>query len=341
MTDRIREAARRKAGRLALVFALAALSSPAAAQTLAGRVTRAGTPAPGLEVELHRVTRNTRGPVAKVASGPGGTFSIPLPAVQDTAGFTVFFATAIADGVRYFGPVVHGGAGDTNYRIEVFDTTTSRATADSVRVTRRDVVMIPGSEGGWEVAELVRVDNRARRTLVPDATRPLFGIAIPKGSTAFEAGDGGGEGAEVPQAGARQNPGEIVRVGDRVWVAAPLVPGARDFIFRYRLPATPRQATLPVEHATDSVNLYVRQPAPAIEVAGLGSSRPFAVEGEQFLLFTGAGMRAGSKVGLDWRGPTPSPVDPRWAALGLTALVLAAGAWLAVRRGREAGARGG
>jgi hypothetical protein len=340
VTDRIRGAARRKAGRLALVFALAAWASPAAAQTLAGVVTRSGAPAPGLEVELHRVTRNTRGPVAKVSTGPGGAFSIPLPPVQDTAGFTVFFATAVADGVRYFGPVVHGGAGDTNYRIEVFDTTTSRATVDSVRVTRRDVVMIPGSEGGWEVAELVRVDNRARRTLVPDATRPLFGIAIPKGSTAFEAGDGG-DGSGSPQAGVRQAPGEIVRVGDRVWVAAPLVPGERDFIFRYRLPARPQQATLPVEHATDSVNVYVKQPSPDMEVVGLGDSRPFAVEGEQFLLFSGAGMRAGSRVGLDWRGPMPSPVDPRWAALGLTAVVLAAGTWLAVRRGREAGARGG
>ncbi|CAA9348887.1 MAG: hypothetical protein AVDCRST_MAG68-3460 [uncultured Gemmatimonadetes bacterium] len=339
MTDRIRGAARRKAGRLAFVFALA-LAAPASAQTLAGTVTRAGAPAPGLEVELHRVTRNTRGPVARVSSGLGGAFSIPLPPVQDTAGFTVFFATAVADGVRYFGPVVHGGAGDTRYRIEVFDTTTSRATVDSVHVTRRDVVMIPGSEGGWEVAELVRVDNRARRTLVPDATRPLFGIAIPRGSTAFEAGDGG-DGSGSPQAGPRQAAGEIVRVGDRVWVAAPLVPGERDFIFRYRLPPSPQQATLPVEHATDSVNLYVRQPSPDIEVAGLGDSRPFAVEGDQFLLYTGAGVRAGSKVGLDWRGPTPSPVDPRWAALGLTAMVLAAGAWLAVRRGREAGARGG
>ncbi|HEY0093839.1 MAG TPA: hypothetical protein VGB96_05920, partial [Archangium sp.] len=164
LSDRIRGAARLTGARLAVVFALALLATPAAAQTLAGRVTRAGSLAEGLTVELHRVTRNTRGPVTRVTTGQGGAFSIPLPPVQDTAGFTVFFATATADGVRYFGPVVHGGKGDTNYKIEVFDTTTSRSVVDSVRVTRRDVVMIPGSEGGWEVAELVRVDNRARRT---------------------------------------------------------------------------------------------------------------------------------------------------------------------------------
>lgn len=339
LVNRIREAARRKAGRLAVVFALALLADPAAAQTIAGRVTRAGVPAPGLAVELHRVTRNTRGPITRVTTGPGGAFSIPLPPVQDTAGFTVFFATATTDGVRYFGPVVHGGAGDTSYAIEVFDTTTSRAAVDSVKVTRRDVVMIPGSDGGWEVAELVRVDNRARRTLVPDATRPLFGIAIPKGSTAFEAGDGGND-SGAPQEGQKQLPGDVVRVGDRVWISAPLVPGERDVIFRYRLPASPRQASLPVEHATDSVNVYVKQPAPEIEVAGLTKPKPFAAEGEQFLLFSGAAVKAGSAVGLDWRGPTPSPVDPRWAALGATAAVLAAGAWLAVRRGRDTGARG-
>ena len=338
LVDRIRGAARHPAARLAVVLILAVLAAPAAAQTLAGRVTRAGAPAAGLTVELHRVTRNTRGPVARATTSPAGTFSIPLPPVQDTAGFTVFFATATSDGVRYFGPVVHGGAGDTNYKLEVFDTTASRAVVDSVRVTRRDVVMIPGSEGGWEVAELVRVDNRARRTLVPDATRPLFGIAIPKGSTAFEAGDGGSD-QGAPQEGAAQSPGDIVRVGDRVWVSAPLVPGERDFIFRYRLPASPRQASLPVEHATDSVNVYVKQPAPEIEVAGLASPKPFAAEGENFLLFSGAGVRAGSAVGLDWRGPAPAPVDPRWAALAITSVVLAAGVWLALRRGHEPGAR--
>jgi hypothetical protein len=323
-SDRTRGAARHTAVRLAAVFVLALLAAPAPAQTLAGRVVRSGAPASGVTVELHRVTRNTRGPVSTVTTGAAGDFSIALPPVQDTAGFTVFFATATTDGVRYFGPVVHGAAGDTNYRIEVFDTTTSRAVADSVRVTRRDVVMVAGS---------------ARRTLVPDATRPLFGIAIPKGSTAFQAGDGGPE-SDSPQAGASQNPGDVVRVGDRVWVAAPLVPGGRDLIFRYRLPASPRQAALPVEHTTDSVNVYVKQPAPEMEVAGLAKPKPYEAEGDNFLLFSGAQVRAGSSLGLDWRGPTPSPVDPRWAALALTGLVLAAGAWLGVRRGREPGARG-
>ncbi|HEX8454951.1 MAG TPA: hypothetical protein VF647_22935 [Longimicrobium sp.] len=335
LSDRIRGAARRKAGRLAVVLALFACALPADAQVIAGRVTRAGTPEPGLVVELHRVTRNTRGPVGKVTSGPGGAFSIPLPPVQDSAGFTVFFATAIANGVRYFGPVVHGGAGDRNYEIQVYDTTSSPAAADSVRVTRRDVVLISGSEGGWEVAELVRVENRARRTLVPDATRPLFGIAIPKGSTAFEAGDGA-PGEASPGAGGQQLPGDVVRVGDRVWINAPLVPGERDVIFRYRLAPSPREASIPVEHATDSLNLYVKQPAPEVLVAGLAAPRPFTADGEQFLQFSGAGLRAGSAVGLDWRGPAPAPVDPRWAALAAAGAVLAVGAWLAVRRGREA-----
>lgn len=333
--DHIRGAACRKAGRLAFVLALLSFAAPAEAQVIAGRVTRAGAPEAGAVVELHRVTRNTRGPVAKVTSGPGGAFSLPLPPVQDTAGFTVFFATAIADGVRYFGPVVHGAAGDRNYEIQVYDTTTSRAAADSVHVTRRDVVLVAGSEGGWEVAELVRVENRASRTLVPDATRPLFGIAIPKGSTAFEAGDGA-PGEASPGAGDKQLPGDVVRVGDRVWINAPLVPGERDVIYRYRLAPNPREASIPVERATDSLNLYVRQPSPDIEVAGLAAPKKFTADGEEFLQFSGAALRPGSAVGLDWRGPAPAPVDPRWAALAATAAVLALGAWLAVRRGREA-----
>jgi hypothetical protein len=88
--------------------AAAALPRTAVAQTLEGRVVRGDAGVPGAFVQLHRVTREAAGVVGEGVSGPGGAFRLPLPEA-DTAGFTVFFATALAEGVRYFGRPVHPG----------------------------------------------------------------------------------------------------------------------------------------------------------------------------------------------------------------------------------------
>ena len=335
---RCREAARLPAARLALVLLLLALAAPLAAQrVLNGRVVKDGRGAPGVRVQLHRVTRDSRGQIDSAVSDAGGRFSMPLPRIDPAAGFTVFFATAVADGVRYFGPAVHPEDPAAAYEIAVYDTTSSAALADSVRAVRRDVFFFPDMDGTVEVGEIVRLRNAAARTLVPDA-RPVVSIPLPPGSEAFEAGEGDradSARAAADSAGAKSN--GIVRVGDRAWLTQPLIPGEREFIFRYRLPAKVKRLPVALGRPTDTLYVYVRQPAPDVVARGLGEGVPYTAEGVSFTRYLATGLRPGVQPGLDWRGPEPPPVDPRWAALAIAGAILAGGAVVAARRGRTAG----
>lgn len=325
------------AARLALVLfaaaaaALAPFPSAAAQQPLAGRIVRPdGSTRAGVRVQLHRVTQTARGQIDSTVSGPGGAFAFRLPKADTTAGFTVFFATAMADGVRYFGPAIHPNESPDAYAITVYDTASSPALADSVRVSRRDVFLIPDLDGSMQVAEIVRLRNPARRTLVSDS-RPRVSVLLPPGVEQFEAGEGDrADSAQAP------NPG-LARVGDRAWLTDPLAPGDRDFFFRYRLPASVKRLPVALGRATDTLFVYVRQPAPHVSAGGMGDGVPFTAEGEQFTRYTRTALAPDASVAIDWRGPKPPPVDPRWAALAIAAAILAGGVAVAARRSRAAG----
>jgi len=325
------------AARLALVlFAAAAAlvasaSTAAAQQVLHGRVVRpGGGTRPGVAVQLHRVTQSARGQIDSTVAGPDGGFTFRLPKADSAAGFTVFFSTAIADGVRYFGPAIHPDESPAGYAITVYDTASGPALADSVRVSRRDVFLIPDMDGSMQVAEIIRLRNPARRTLVSEG-RPLVSILLPPGVERFEAGEG--DRADSARA---SNPG-LARVGDRAWLTDPLVPGDRDFFFRYRLPAQVKRLPVAPGRATDTLFVYVRQPAPDVTASGIGEGVPFSAEGERFTRYMKTALAPGASVAIDWRGPRPPPVDPRWAALAIAGAILAAGVVIAARRSRAAG----
>jgi hypothetical protein len=330
-TLRLREAARRSAARLALVLACALPARLPAQQLLSGRVLQDGRPAAGVAVQLHRVTRNQRGQIDSTRSASDGSFRLRLPPVDSAAGFTVFFTTALAGGVRYFGPAVHPGDTPGGYQIAVYDTSSAAALADSVRLIRRDLFLIPEMDGSMQLAEVVRLRNLSRRTLVADR-RPLVAVTLPAGADAFEAGEG-------DRADSATAPGSagLVRMGDRAWVTAPLVPGDRDFFFRYRLPARVKRLPLPGAGGADTLYVYVRQPAAEVAARGLGEGVPYSAEGENFVRYQAIGLPRGAATALDWRGPAPPPVDPRWTALAIAGVILLGGTLLAARRRRAAG----
>jgi hypothetical protein len=309
---------------LGLAPVVPALAQQPAPRTLGGEVVKGGEPVPGVEVTLHRVTREQSGEVARRTTDAGGRFEFEI-APADSGAFAVLFTTAEFHGIRYFGRAIHPDeeAAD-GYSVEVFDT--ASALPEPVRLSRRDMVLVSQPGGGWEVDEIIRLNNPNRLTLVSAGASPTWELSIPEGAEAFEVGE-----SELPA-------DQIQRMGDRVLLMLPLTPGEREMFIRYRIPPALDEAVLEFGSPADTFNLYVRQPAPRLEVAGLTSTNMVEVEGEQFLRYAATGLAEGSSVTLEWESSAP-PVDPIVAAVVVSLLLLGVGVVAAVRGPGRATAR--
>ncbi|CAN5756174.1 hypothetical protein BH23GEM8_BH23GEM8_18470 [soil metagenome] len=293
--------------------------APLTAQTplggeLRGQIVLDSAGVSGVDIELHRVTTATSGVIDRTTSDASGRFTFRLPPI-DTVGFTVFFATAEFNTVRYFGRPLHPSDDPGEYRLAVFDTTS--APDPPVRITRRDMVLLPQQDGSWEVNEIYTLLNPGRQTVVSGSGMPIVQLDIPEHAAAFEAGDG-----DTPA-------DQVQRMGDRVLLLIPLLPGEREIFFRYRLPASPARAILALRTMPDTMNLFVRQPAPSLTVDGLTPAELIEVEGERFLQYTAGVGSPRSEITMRWqRGPSVSPVT---AAVALTIVVLIGGGVAAYR----------
>jgi len=314
----------------AAALAVAASALPAHGQgRLQGRIEKDSSGVADVAVTLHRVTRDSAGAVSTTRSSAGGVFSFTLPPA-DTAGFTVFFATAEYQGIRYFGPPLHSSDARTGYQLEVFDTAriAPGAHPDGVALTRRDVILLREPQGGWEVNEVVQVKNQARRTWVPEQGRASWSFLIPKDVGAFEAGDGG-----TP-------PDEVRLMGERVMVTAPLPPGSHEALVRYRLPAATDHYVVTPEQPIDTVQFFVKLPAPQLEIVGVSLVDTVSADGQRFARYSAVNVQPGATLSVGWEGPATAPVDPVKAAVGVLLLILGGGTALALRN-RPAATRGG
>jgi hypothetical protein len=303
-----------------LPFWLASL--PASAQEVNGRVLLQGErPVGGVSVELHRVTRDTAGVVANAVSSADGSFRVWLPAT-DTVGFTVFFATAEYQGIRYFGAPLHPNDPREGYDVAVFDTLAVAAATDPLRLLRRDMILLPDPQGGWEVNEIVQIVNPSAYTLVAPAGMPTWEFRIPGDATGFEAGEGDSDTARS----------ELMRMADRVLLVAPVVPGSREIFVRYRIPASLSRFDVAVTDSTRSLRVFVGQPAPAVTVTGLAAGEPVSAEGQTFAVYEASNVEPGTAVTVSWRSNAP-PIDPTTTALVIVAALLLVGAAAAIRQG--------
>ncbi len=304
----------------ALAFTLALAAARADAQSLAGRVLQDGTGVGDVPVTLHRVTADSSGPVGSALTSRDGSFSLAYPPADTSGGFTVFFATAEFNGVRYFGPPLHPGDPGTGYEVAVFDTASAARMPDAVQVTRRDLIVLPEEDGSAEVNEIVRIRNSADRALVLGSAASTWEFRLPAGVVAFDVGD------------TRLGADAVVRKDDRVLLTTTLPPGEQELFVRYRLPRGTRRTEVPLAAGTDTVNLFIRQPTPGAAVTGLEAPTVVEAEGDSFLRYSGAGLGTTSAVVMEWENPGLPPVDPRMAAVVVTGVVLTAGAGLALRR---------
>jgi hypothetical protein len=287
---------------------------------LAGRVVREGEPVAGSRVTLHRVTPQASGEVASVVADESGAFRFYLEPAAGTD-FVVYFATADYLSVRYFGRPIHPSEAGEEYLVAVYDTTYSLP--EPLRIARRDLILLPEFNGMAEVNDLIQIHNPSRRALVGASGMPSWEFRIPAEATDFEVG----EQADIL-------PHEVVRMGDRVMILTPVIPGNRTLLIRYRLPRGPATYDLPISAPTDTFNLVARVPSHLASVAGLQAGQPFDLDGEIFLPHVALGVPAGTAISFRWDRPPGSLLDPVIAAVGVTLLLLGLGLFAAVRNHR-------
>ncbi|MDQ3388445.1 MAG: hypothetical protein M3483_02955 [Gemmatimonadota bacterium] len=317
-----RARSRRSLALLSVFGFLATSTASGQAPMLRGSARLGDVGVEGVAVQLHRVTQDSAGVVAETTTGSDGLFSLRVPPPPDSARFNVVFATATYHGVRYFGAPLHAEASFDGYTVELQDTVLVAEGEAPIRVARRDIILLPEPDGAAEVNEIVRLSNPQTRTLVAAGGGTLWEFRIPPEAAAFEVG----EGSVTPES--------IQRMGERVFLTGTFQPGERELLIRYRLPRGAGRTVLPLAAGTDSLNLFVRQPSPGLRVAALEAPESMAVEAETFLHFRGTRLERTPEIVLEWDRPTPAPFDPRYAAVGVAALVLFFGAVFAARRSR-------
>ena len=300
----------------AFLWATLPAAQTPAERVLSGMVELSGEPVPSIPVTLHRVTPEASGPLGSQVSSAGGEFSFRLPP-PDSAQFEVYFVTAEYLSVRYFGQPVHGGAVPDDYPVAVYDTASTLPGA--IRVARRDIVLLPEAQGGWEANEIIRLHNSADRTLVSSGGMPTWQMRLPDGVTDFQAGEG------------EMSAAEIVQMGDRVLLTSSILPGDRELYLRYRVPLDLEQAVLPIGTSTDTLNVFVGQPSPAVEVEGLQTTNVVDVQGERFVQYGTSGLTEGEEISLAWEAPAGAPLPPEIAGSAAALLVLLIGSFLAIR----------
>lgn len=301
--------------------AAVAQQQPEAPTPLVGQVLLGGDPVPAAPVSLHQVSSGGSGETkASVADEEGRfVFERADPAEAD---FAFYFATAEHQSVTFFGPILRVDETPPNYVVEVYDT--AAVLPRPIRVAARHMVLIPENTGSWEVNEILRVVNDTNLALVSPDGAAAWGFGIPAGATDFEVGPG-----DVL-------PHELALMEDRVLHLTPLIPGARELLIRYRLPAEANPSVIPISEPTDTFHLYVRQPAHLTGVTGLESQTMVELENEQYLQYSASALAEGAEISLRWSRPGP-PLDPVQAAVALTVTVLAIAAVFAIRNRAAAG----
>lgn len=315
---------------LAIAFALALLPAPDAAAAqgagavrVEGQVLRHGEPFAAARVVLHRVAPDTAGPVNSARADGRGRFSFRLHALPDPVlDEVVYFASVRHQGVLYFGPAFSPAASaDSPYTIQVFDTVTAPAQGARLAVEIRHIILEPAGDG-WRATDLIQLTHTGERTYVAAEGAATWSYPLAAGATEFQVGE------------SDLAPDAVTLVEGRVRVTAPIPPGQRLYLFRYRLPHL--FAVLPLPGTTGRLELLVREPAPALAFAGLQPQAPVELDGDTYRRWVGTALQDAQVRIVE--SPPPAALPVTWVAAAL-AVLLAAGALYGLRRGRTAAAQ--
>ena len=296
--------------------------------TLAGRVLRVRgadtVPLPGIRVVAHRVGADRQGPLDSLRSDARGRFAFRV-AHPDTA--AMYVVSTMYAGIGYFSaPFAQGSrAGADSIVLAVFDTSSAGAPLDVA--VRHLVVSAPDrADGSRDVLDIVQVANPGTTTLVARDSAPTWHMQLPRGIESFRVGEG-----DVPSEAVR-------RAGDSILVRAPFPPGIKQVVGIYVVPQGMRTLRVPIDQPTARLEVLVEDSLASASGAALAAANPLQLEGRTFRHFSSTRVVRGETAEIAFGAPGGGR-HLAWIAIVLSAVLLAAGGYLAVRgRGARAAA---
>lgn len=271
----------------------------------------------GVRVVLHRVGRQTQGPVDTAMTDLRGRFVFQYP--YDSA--ASYLVSARFAGIEYFSPPIDARPGrpDTSLRLVVYDTSSSAPVATRSRTL---VVGSADAIGARTVIDWLVIDNRGSITRVGrDSAAPSWGAALPPEARNPVVGD-----ARLSQI----SPDAVDFRSDSLFVLAPLSPGPKEVLLQYEIPAGTRRFTVPVT-GIDTVDVFLEEQAASLDGPGWIARDSQLFEGRRFRRFIrSAGPALAVTVVLPGGPDLPGYVLP--ALVGLMGLGLVGTAWYRMRR---------
>lgn len=291
-------AARRIAGVVVRVDSVRAVADTAAP---------AVTPLRGVWATLHRVSRESAGPVDSVRTNANGRYDIPFR-VSAADSNAVYFVSAEYGGVTYFTtPAPMSALPEIADTIVVFDTT-SGPLALAVR-GRHLVIGAPDSAGRFLVAEVFELENTTSRTLVaPHEGQYTWSVRLPRGAQEVRAG----QGDVSPEAsGVRDGQFEVY---------APFAPGIKQVSFSYTLGRDDFPLAIPLTDSVEVLEVLAEPPRAVVSGARLGQVETATFDGRTLRRWLAQDVPAGNVVTVEM---PPIALDQR--QLYVAGILLAVG----------------
>lgn len=279
-----------------------------------------GRPLAHTAVVLHQISMGGTGqPIDSTRTDPLGRFSLTIPRPDST---TMYVVSSWYAGIAYFSdPIAPGREGVARLPpLYVYDTSTA---GPAVRVVRRLVTVTKFKrDGSRDVLELLELENPGAATRVPaDTLRPSWAGAIPGSAVQFQVG----QGDVSPQA--------VARRGDSVAVYGPIPPRARKQLsYAYVLPAPARDLRLPIDQATEEVDLLLEDTTAVVTTARLDSLGVEDIEGRRFARYRTPPLVAGAPLAIAFPTSRVAPESLIPLVVAIAALALAVGFVIALRR---------
>lgn len=321
-------AARRRLPFVLLLLAAPLASAPAQSteRSITGRVIRPVPvggdstgmgPAANVWVTLHRLGKDSAGPIDSVRSDATGRYRLRYrPFGRPEA---VYFTSVTYGGIAYFAPPARREhATGEESEITVFDTT-SRPFPLSVKgrhliVGQRDTGRVR------TVIEVFELSNDSVRTLVASGTTtPTWSVRIP----------GAASGARVNSD--EVSPQAFRAANGRAEIFAPIPPGVKQLSFTYTVPESAFPLAFTAEAGAVVFEILLEDPEAAVQAMGFTRVGEVTLEGRRFQRFLAQDVRPDTRLAID----VPAMSAMGSGALRRYGLVIAIGFFVLLLVGRR------